>query len=80
MDGVSWERFTKFVAKLGRQGLVVGNVERGLADFFDNIRNREGFTRTGNAQECLVFKTSLEPRNKRSYRFWLVARWFKLGT
>ena len=41
------EETFEFPVKLGRQGLVVAQDERGLVDAVDDVGNREGLARPG---------------------------------
>ena len=53
-NGIVGEKFPQLIAKLGRQGLVVGQHQGGSARAGDHIGDRKGFAGAGGAQQGLV--------------------------
>ena len=49
------EKLLELTAKLGGEGLVVRQHQRGAVDIGDDIRHREGLARTRDTKQCLLF-------------------------
>jgi hypothetical protein len=57
LDGVIWKEALEFSVKLGGECFIMRDDQSRLIDIPDNIGNREGLSRTGDAEERLVLGT-----------------------
>ena len=63
----------ELVVELRRQGLVVGQNQRGTVDLLDHLGHGEGLARTGDAQQDLVLVAVKDTAGERLDGFLLVA-------
>ena len=67
------EKLPELTAKLSRQGLVVGQYQRGTIQFFDDGGHGKGLAGTGNAQKRLLPQSPVHAVDKTFNGFRLVA-------
>ncbi len=73
LDGVLREEGLELAIQLRRQGLVVGEHQRGSLHLLDDVRDREGLAGARDAQQRLVSQAALQPVDEFFDRLGLVA-------
>ncbi len=77
LDRIIWEKGFHLSIKLSRQSFVMCQDKGRALQIFDDLGHGEGFTRTGNAQQNLVFFKSLYAANQFLNSLRLIACRFK---
>ena len=72
LHGVVGKELAKLGVELRRQGLVVGDDERGLLNFLDDAGDGVGLARTGDTEEHLMLEAVLEAGGKLGDRLRLI--------
>jgi hypothetical protein len=79
LDRVARKELAQLPVELGREGLVMGQDEGGLAVVGDGVREGHRLARPGDAEQCLVPISAAEPRGQLTYGFGLISGGLKRG-